>query len=297
MLIVTLSTMPMAGVPFHSVDAYLKKLIVAGLRVAICEQVEDPRVAKGVVKRDVTRLVTPGTLTDESLLEGSRGNYLAAIAFGSARRSAGGVARVGLAWAELSTGQIVAMTAEESAVLDQIAGNDVLPEPASSQAPSEPLAALGYVGSVSAIDPDAVDAVDHRQQIDILETYRTAVARSNEGAHADAMQLAEGLVRRHPEIGAVWRALGDFAFAAGRLDRAVEAYRRAAALRHYERNKPFPFRPLIAGVLGLGAIAGFVLESRRRWERETPWPLAHLAVAGVVLAALLGAVAWFGTPG
>ena len=92
---------PMAGVPFHSIDAYLKKLIVAGLRVAICEQVEDAKLAKGVVKRDVTRLVTPGTLTDDSLLEGRRGNYLAAIAFGNARRSAGGVARVGLAWAEL----------------------------------------------------------------------------------------------------------------------------------------------------------------------------------------------------
>ena len=112
---------PMAGVPFHSVDAYLKKLIVAGLRVAICEQVEDAKQAKGVVKRDVTRLVTPGTLTDDALLDGPRGNFLAAIAFGNARRSAGGVARVGLAWAELSTGQVVAMTGEESAILDEIA--------------------------------------------------------------------------------------------------------------------------------------------------------------------------------
>src|SRR5688500_8647667 len=112
---------PMAGVPFHSVDAYLKKLIVAGHRVAICEQVEDAKLARGVVKRDVTRLVTPGTLTDDALLDGPRGNFLAAIAFGNQRRSAGGVARVGPAWAELSTGQIVAMTGEESAVLDEIA--------------------------------------------------------------------------------------------------------------------------------------------------------------------------------
>src|SRR3954464_15486634 len=74
-------SIPMAGVPFHAVEAYLRKMIAAGYRVAICEQMEDPAVAKGVVKRDVVRLMTPGTLTDDPLLDGRADNYLAAVAF------------------------------------------------------------------------------------------------------------------------------------------------------------------------------------------------------------------------
>src|SRR5436190_1861082 len=76
---------PMAGVPFHAVDAYLRKMIAAGHRVAICEQTEDASQAKGLVKRDVVRLMTPGTLTDDPLLDGRADNYLAAIAFGVSR--------------------------------------------------------------------------------------------------------------------------------------------------------------------------------------------------------------------
>ena len=71
----------MAGVPFHAVDGYLRKMIAAGHKVAICEQMEDPALAKGVVKRDVVRLMTPGTLTDDPLLDGKADNYLAAVAF------------------------------------------------------------------------------------------------------------------------------------------------------------------------------------------------------------------------
>ena len=64
--------MPMAGFPYHQLDAYLAKIIAAGHRVAICEQVEDPKQAKGLVKREVTRIVTPGTLTDDALLDPGR---------------------------------------------------------------------------------------------------------------------------------------------------------------------------------------------------------------------------------
>src|SRR5438552_9241896 len=60
---------PMAGVPFHAVESYLRKMIAAGHKVAICEQTEDASQAKGLVKRDVTRLMTPGTLTDDPLLD------------------------------------------------------------------------------------------------------------------------------------------------------------------------------------------------------------------------------------
>jgi DNA mismatch repair protein MutS len=58
----------MAGFPYHQLDGYLQKLVRAGFRAAICEQMEDPKLAKGPVKRDVTRVVTPGTLTEDSLL-------------------------------------------------------------------------------------------------------------------------------------------------------------------------------------------------------------------------------------
>src|SRR5204862_7845780 len=61
---------PMAGVPFHAVEGYLRRMIAAGHKVAICEQMEDPAAAKGVIKREVVRLMTPGTLTDDPLLDG-----------------------------------------------------------------------------------------------------------------------------------------------------------------------------------------------------------------------------------
>lgn len=70
---------PMAGVPFHAVDEYIGKLINKGFKIAICEQVEDPATAKGIVKRDVIRVVTPGTLIETELLNDKQNNYLCAI--------------------------------------------------------------------------------------------------------------------------------------------------------------------------------------------------------------------------
>jgi DNA mismatch repair protein MutS len=72
---------PMCGVPHHALDVYLAKLLAAGLKVAICDQVEDPAKAKGLVRREVVRVVTPGTLTDPDLLDGKEENLLAAIAW------------------------------------------------------------------------------------------------------------------------------------------------------------------------------------------------------------------------
>jgi len=70
---------PMCGVPHHALEAYLAKLVRAGLKVAICDQMEDPSEAKGLVRREVTRVVTPGTLSDPGLLQGKEDNYLAAL--------------------------------------------------------------------------------------------------------------------------------------------------------------------------------------------------------------------------
>ena len=70
---------PMAGVPHHQLDRYVRQLIDAGYRVAICDQVEDPKTAKGLVKREVVRIVTAGTLTEDSMLPARDDNFLAAL--------------------------------------------------------------------------------------------------------------------------------------------------------------------------------------------------------------------------
>ncbi|HWI54462.1 MAG TPA: DNA mismatch repair protein MutS [Desulfobacteria bacterium] len=73
------SRVPMCGVPHHAADSYIARLIEKGYRVAICEQVEDPRLAKGIVKREVTRIITPGTVIDSSMLDESKYNYIVSI--------------------------------------------------------------------------------------------------------------------------------------------------------------------------------------------------------------------------
>jgi DNA mismatch repair protein MutS len=98
-------TIPMAGIPHHALDRYLPRLLQAGHRVAICDQVEDPATAKGLVRREVTRVLTPGTLTEDSLLDPRQANYLAALA----PPGTGGVRdKAGVAWVDLSTGQFQA---------------------------------------------------------------------------------------------------------------------------------------------------------------------------------------------
>lgn len=103
---------PMAGVPHHAASAYINKLIKAGYKVAICEQIEDPKEAKGVVERDIVRVLTPGTLTDENLLEERVNNYLVGI---SPRRD-----KVGLAWVELSTGRFEVEETSRMGLMDAL---------------------------------------------------------------------------------------------------------------------------------------------------------------------------------
>ena len=87
---------PMCGVPYHSVDAYIARLVQKGYKVAICEQTEDPAQAKGIVQREVTRIVTPGTVTESCMLEESRNNYIACM---YAEQT-----RIGVAFCDVSTG-------------------------------------------------------------------------------------------------------------------------------------------------------------------------------------------------
>jgi len=89
---------PMCGVPYHAVESYIGKLVGKGYKVAICEQLEDPASAKGIVKRDVVRMITPGTLTESSLLDEKKNNYIAAIYAGDEE--------IGVAFADISTGHL-----------------------------------------------------------------------------------------------------------------------------------------------------------------------------------------------
>src|SRR5947209_14734427 len=105
-------TIPMAGFPQKALEPYLRKLLHAGHRVAICEQVEDPALAKGLVRREVTRVVTPGTLTEDTLLDPRQANHLTAV------YPHGPL--VGLAWVELSTGQFQAVDVAWTGLADEM---------------------------------------------------------------------------------------------------------------------------------------------------------------------------------
>jgi DNA mismatch repair protein MutS len=89
---------PMCGVPFHSADSYIAKLIENGYRVAICEQMEDPKVTKGLVRREIVRIVTPGTITGESMLKSGDNNYLVSVYAGAES--------YGIAYGDISTGEL-----------------------------------------------------------------------------------------------------------------------------------------------------------------------------------------------
>ena len=103
---------PLAGIPYHALDSYLTKLVRAGFKVAISEQVENPRQAKGVVKREIVRIVTPGTLTEDALLEQRADNYLACVC----QRGT----TCGLACVELSTGAFWVQMADQKELLDEL---------------------------------------------------------------------------------------------------------------------------------------------------------------------------------
>ena len=104
---------PLAGVPHHAIDGYVKKLILAGHRVAICDQLEDPKQAKGIVDRGVTRVITAGTLTDDLLPDQRASNYLAAVC---PRKK-----ECGLAWVDLSTGRFFVEEVPANRLSDELA--------------------------------------------------------------------------------------------------------------------------------------------------------------------------------
>ena len=94
------ANVPMAGVPHHSIDGYLSKLVKSGMKIAICEQLEDPKTAKGIVKRDVTQVITPGTISENEYLESKSNNYLASIIVSKSEKKAA------ISLCDVSTGEL-----------------------------------------------------------------------------------------------------------------------------------------------------------------------------------------------
>jgi len=140
---------PLAGFPHHQLDNYLPKLVRAGYRVAVCEQVEDPKLARGIVKRDVVEVVTPGVAFNDKLLDTKRNNYLVAIALQDTRHGK----HVGLAGADISTGEFFTTELDATAladVLETLQPSEILLAKTSSSAQNSDNHALQYEEIVQA---------------------------------------------------------------------------------------------------------------------------------------------------
>jgi DNA mismatch repair protein MutS len=134
---------PLAGIPYHALDSYMARLVAAGIKVAICDQVEDPKKARGLVKREVTEIVTPGTVMGAGLLDDRRSSYLVSVApFSDA---------VGLARVDLSTGEFTLTELDPADIRREILRADaaeiIVPE---TKADEEPLrSTLRELGGVT----------------------------------------------------------------------------------------------------------------------------------------------------
>ena len=191
---------PMAGVPFHAVESYLRKMIAAGHRVAICEQVENPAEAKGLIKREVVRLMTPGTLTDEPLLDGRADNYLAAVAFGVTAHDG---YKAALAWVELSTGACVAMSGKPGQVMDEIArlrpAEILVPELPSGQ-PHESTTAIKDLGfEIAVTQRPGWQFTPHHAKEQLQRQWETSTAAGFGFADDDPAVLATAAVLSYLE--------------------------------------------------------------------------------------------------
>jgi DNA mismatch repair protein MutS len=172
---------PMAGIPHRNVDTYLRKLLRAGFKVAICDQVQDPREATGLVERRVTRIVTPGTLTEDSILEGKEPNYLASVVCGKEE--------VGLSWLDLSTGRFVTSEVAIERLGDELArigpAECLVPEEESERRPEIRVRIEDATGAVVTRVPDWIFGRDHARAT-LTEHFRT---RTLEGFGCEDLPL------------------------------------------------------------------------------------------------------------
>ena len=135
---------PMCGVPYHAAETYIDRLIKAGLKVAVCDQVEDPRLAKGIVAREVTRVVTPGNVISPGIEDPKKARYLAAVSGPGSGREEG---RFGLAALDVSTGDFVLTELGDRESLENELGRLSPAEVLISDEKAQPQFALGINGT------------------------------------------------------------------------------------------------------------------------------------------------------
>ncbi len=179
---------PMCGVPFHSSEGYIGRLIEKGYKVAICEQVEDPALAKGLVKREVVRMVTPGTLIESSLLTEQKNNYLCAVCMGEFE--------YGVCFADASTAQVYA-TSFDGASMDARLKNEL-----GTYAPREVICNLDrvHMGEIGEFLTSHGDVMITDRQYARFDR-ETALARVKK-------QFEDGLREEHLERTAMISAIG-----------------------------------------------------------------------------------------
>ena len=183
---------PMCGVPFHSADGYIAKLVSRGYKVAICEQTEDPKAAKGIVKRDVIRVITPGTVIESNILEDGVNNYLCAICKKENE--------TGMCFADVSTGEfhITVITGgdEEEKIINQLSSYTskeiIVNSAASNLSAVEKFAAVRLSASFETL-PDEVFDFDSATQL-IVETISREQISSLGIGHSKAAVCALGAV-------------------------------------------------------------------------------------------------------
>ena len=269
------SPIPMAGVPYHAAEGYLTRLVALGESVAICEQIGDPALAKGLVERKVVRIITPGTLTDEALLEERREQLLLSIAHGKQG--------FGLAWADVAAGRFLLGHAADA---EQLAAELARLDPAEVLVPDDDTLAGLLAGSkglrrrpVWYFDP-ATGTRQLRQFFDVadlsgfgLDETAPAIALAISAAGALLGYLEETQKQRLPQLDSLQWEDADDAIALN-----------AATRRHLEIDERFDgqLRHTLLGVLDSTCtpMAGRLL---RRWLHR---PLRDAIAVGARHAAV-----------
>ena len=152
---------PLAGIPVKALDDYLPRLVMAGRRVAICEQVEDPAEAKGIVRREVTETITPGTVLHDTLLSDRRNTFLVAVT--PVRGSARGVAALDLSTGELTVQQVAEATLAHE--LGRLEPSEVLVSRTDDDALSDALSRIGHSPALTRRDPWLFDPELTREEL------------------------------------------------------------------------------------------------------------------------------------
>jgi len=145
--------MPLAGFPHHQLDAYLPKLVRAGYRVAVCEQLEDPKLAKGIVKRDVVEVVTPGVALYDKLLDTKSNNYVASVFLSNVGKND---MLTGISFSDVSTGEFFTSEIPFSSineVLEGLAPNEILISKEQKNNLAEELAKLSFKPAITKLEP------------------------------------------------------------------------------------------------------------------------------------------------